>query len=322
LPAAEAAKIFSQIADALDFIHRAGRIHRDLKPSNVMMTPAGRVKLLDFGISKRLVADAAPEPAEVQAGGQPATRSEWLTGHAGVLGTLPYMSPEQLRGAAIDERADLWAFGVMLYEALAGSHPFIRKTPEDTRAAILAVEPDWKALPGRTPAETRTLLRLCLEKDAPARLREAAEAGRVLTQGASPSPRSLIRNFLLRQSPLLALLAALIVLAGASLVALSFIKPKVPPSAKRFSLAVTHREDDASSGSCEAWQRGDVVAGILINRLKGNPQLIVYQPRIMPAALPLGLGSANHLEVRRRAVHNQLQFESSGQSCLRRGAQC
>lgn len=292
MPREEAAKIFSQIADALDFIHRAGRIHRDLKPSNVMITPAGRVKLLDFGISKRLAAAATPEaPAASQADQPAASFNEWLTRHAGVLGTLPFMSPEQLRGAPIDERADLWAFGVMLYESLAGRHPFARTTAEATRAAILAASPDWKALPAKTPAAARTLLRLCLEGDPAARLREAAEAGRLLTHGATASPWPLLRNSINRRAPLLALLVVLTLVAGMLLV----IRQRTPigtQSAKRLTLTVTYAQDNATSGACQPGQRSEVIAGVLMNRLKTNPQLAVYLPRLMPKSLPAQAGLA------------------------------
>ena len=171
LPLSEALAIAMQIAEALDAAHRVGIIHRDLKPSNIKITPEGVVKVLDFGIAKALAPEAfsqeLPEPSTVTASGTMAGT---------ILGTTEYMSPEQARGLAVDKRTDIWAFGCVLFEMLAGFSAFSRNTRADTLAAIIGEEPDWKALPGETPASIRRLLWRCLQKDARRRIHDIADA--------------------------------------------------------------------------------------------------------------------------------------------------
>jgi Tol biopolymer transport system component len=172
----EALAIAKQIAEALEAAHEQGIIHRDLKPANVKLRPDGAVKVLDFGLAK-LVETSAVGAAE---GSEAATHSPTLSlaaTRAGViLGTAAYMSPEQARGATVDRRSDLWAFGVVLYEMLTCTRLFDGATISDTLAAVLKTEPDWTRLPADTPRPIRTLLRRCLEKDRRRRLDSAAAA--------------------------------------------------------------------------------------------------------------------------------------------------
>jgi hypothetical protein len=162
LPIDRALEIASQIAAALEAAHDKGIVHRDLKPANIKVTPEGRVKVLDFGLAKLLPTGTA-EPADQTAS---PTLSAAQTMGGMILGTAAYMSPEQARGKEVDRRADIWAFGCVLYEMLTGRQTFPQgDTLSDTLAGILAREPDWQALPADTPPRVRALLERCLRKD-------------------------------------------------------------------------------------------------------------------------------------------------------------
>ena len=171
--AADALAIARQLALALEAAHAHGIVHRDLKPANIAVRADGAVKVLDFGLAK-LAGKRAGHPSIADTEG-PTTLAA-VTGPNVVLGTAGYMSPEQTRGQEVDEQADIWAFGCVLFEMLSGRAPFARGTPTDTAAAILEREPPWDALAAGTPSDVRRLLRRCLEKDPRRRLHHIADA--------------------------------------------------------------------------------------------------------------------------------------------------
>ncbi len=170
LPVGEALEVCRQVAEGLEAAHEKGIIHRNLKPGNVMVSGEGKVKILDFGLAKALqevplASDLANSP----------TITEAMTRSGVVLGTAAYMSPEQARGKAVDRRADIWAFGCILFECLAGNRAFRGDSVTEVVAKILEAEPDWNQLPADTPNYLRTLLRRCLEKDPRLRLHDIAD---------------------------------------------------------------------------------------------------------------------------------------------------
>jgi serine/threonine-protein kinase len=159
----EALSIALQIAEAVGAAHEHDVIHRDLKPGNIKITPEGKVKVLDFGLAKAT-------------GGEGVDQQSTITEPGRVIGTPAYMSPEQARGRPTDKRSDIWSFGCVLYEMLTGRIPFRGETISDTLANILQTEPNWQVLPESTPANIRSLLRRCLEKDPRRRLRDIGDA--------------------------------------------------------------------------------------------------------------------------------------------------
>ena len=171
IPLDEALPIARQIAEALEAAHEAGVIHRDLKPANIKVREDGTVKVLDFGLAKAFGQGAGSAPSE-----SPTVTAAAATRAGVILGTAAYMSPEQARGKPVDKRTDIWAFGCVLYEALAGRLAFGGVTLTDTLAAIIQREPAWDALPPLTPIRVRNLLRRCLHKRATQRLRDVGDA--------------------------------------------------------------------------------------------------------------------------------------------------
>ncbi len=180
MPPGEALAVALQIAEALEYAHERGIIHRDLKPANIKLTPDDQVKVLDFGLAKAL----APELAPADIGDSPTvTTPATLIGT--VLGTAAYMSPEQARGKAVDRRADIWAFGAVLYEMLTSQMAFQGDNATDVIAAVVRAEPDWERLPPATPPRLRELVQRTLRKDARQRLQSIGDARIALEEMAS-----------------------------------------------------------------------------------------------------------------------------------------
>jgi Tol biopolymer transport system component len=176
----EALEITSQIATALQAAHDGGIVHRDLKPANVKLTPGRKVKVLDFGLAKAWLSDPATGQADLSMSPTMTSAGSMI---GTILGTASYMSPEQARGLAVDQRADLWALGVILYEMLAGKQTFPGEDVSEVLAGVIKSDPDWDALPSDLPRSARLVLRRCLTRDVDERLHSAADA-RILLQEA------------------------------------------------------------------------------------------------------------------------------------------
>jgi TolB-like protein/Tfp pilus assembly protein PilF len=274
VPVGAALAIAQQLAGALQAAHARGIVHRDLKPANVKLSPSGHVTLLDFGLAKAGVGDDAALPAIANAG---------LETTAGlVIGTCGYMSPEQARGQPTDKRADIWAFGCILFELLAGRPVFQRATPSDTIAAVLEHTPDWTSLPDGLPAAVRRLLRRCLEKDQNQRLHDIADArldiDEALQDEAGDSAAGPAGAMRLR--PARGLLAVLLLAAAGMLGwwARALVTPAASPAASAprpsiASLAVLPFENRRSDPGAD--YLGDEIAESLIGQMSRIPSLTV-----------------------------------------------
>jgi Tol biopolymer transport system component len=193
IPLDEALPIARQIADALEAAHERGIVHRDLKPANIKVRDDGTVKVLDFGLAKAMDSSLGGQGFSPDEGGRnsPTFTSPAMTGMGVILGTAAYMSPEQAKGKPVDKRADIWAFGAVLYEMLTGRTAFPGDTMTEVLGAVVLKEPDWTLLPAATPFRVRELLRRCLEKDPKRRLRDIGDVAYELNAadgGSGPQP--------------------------------------------------------------------------------------------------------------------------------------
>ena len=212
MPLDDALPIARQIAEALEAAHEAGVIHRDLKPANIKVRKDGTVKVLDFGLAKAL------EPAPEADPSQSPTLTAAATQMGVILGTAAYMSPEQARGKPVDRRADIWAFGVVLFEMVTGRRPFQGRDVSEVLGGVLRLEPEWNALPGDTPPRVSTLLRRCLEKEPKQRLQAVGDI-RLAMEGAfeTAAPAGPVAALQLWQRPVPAAMFVLVIAALTSL---------------------------------------------------------------------------------------------------------
>ena len=219
----EALALFRQIALALEAAHEKGVIHRDLKPANVKITEDGKIKVLDFGLGKAL----APATSEEDLSQSPtAAYSGTVAGV--IMGTAPYMSPEQARGKTVDQRTDVWAFGCVLYEALTGKKPFEGETVTDTLAAVVRAEPEWSALPQTTPSSIRRLLRRALTKDRTRRLPHMGAARLEIDDADDETSVETVAKPS-RQRRLPIVLAAMLLVALTGFAVWGVMRPSPPP---------------------------------------------------------------------------------------------
>ena len=230
IPLDEALSIARQIVEALEAAHEAGIIHRDLKPANIKVRADGTVKVLDFGLAK---AGLQGTGSDASAASMAATlTSPAMTMHGVILGTAAYMAPEQAKGKPVDKRADIWAFGCVLYEMATGQRPFAGEDITDTIAAVVSKEPDWS----RVPAPLLRLLQQCLQKDPRRRLRDVGDAWSLLEEGSPSSTAGPVHG---RLTSVLAAVAVIAIVTASALAYVHFREQAAaPPEITRLHMAL------------------------------------------------------------------------------------
>jgi len=291
IPFDEALPIARQIAEALEAAHEQGIIHRDLKPANIKVRSDGTVKVLDFGLAKAM----DPGGAASDAANSPTLTAHGMT-MGMIIGTAAYMAPEQARGKTVDKRADIWAFGLVLYEMLTGRAAFAGDTITDILAAVVTREPDWAALPATTPASITRLLTRCVEKDPKRRLRDIGDARLEIEARGDESPSGSTRAAGAAPAQKLAWTLAGVALAATAIVALSVtgVWPRARPSETRpLRLSIVHTEGSEAAapaispdGRRVAYRarRGDGMPLLWVRDLASNESQLV--PGTEDAAMP------------------------------------
>src|SRR5262245_47451602 len=243
LPADEALVIAKQIADALEAAHGQGVIHRDLKPANIKVRDDGKVSVLDFGLAKAMDVAGSPSPSVSQS---PTITSPAMTQAGVILGTAAYMSPEQARGRSVDKRADIWAFGCVLYEMLTGQRAFDAEDIPLTLAEVMKSEPDWKALPP-LPSLVEMFLRQCLKKDASQRIADIHDVrlaleGAFETMPSRPSDPAATSSPVWRRPVPVAVTAAAVAVLLTGLAASSLWPTPEPHNVRRFAISLPSKQ--------------------------------------------------------------------------------
>jgi len=279
IPSDEALPIAKQIADALEAAHEQGIIHRDLKPANIKVSRDGAVKVLDFGLAKLLDPALDEGASDANVAVTPTVSSPPMLTSAGVvLGTPAYMAPEQARGRGVDRRADIWAFGCVLYEMLTARKPFVGETLTDIMAAAIHTEPDWSRLPGSTPPPVRQLLRRCLQKDPRRRLQAIGDARVTIEEILSGAAQGEVVPARPRWSWWLASGAAgvLIGAAIAGLVARQMTSPaEAPRPVTRFVITLPQGQQLASASALALSADGSQLAYVAMDGAGANRQIFL-----------------------------------------------
>ena len=240
IPLDEALPIAKQIAEALEAAHEQGVIHRDLKPANIKVKADGTVKVLDFGLAKAF----QPDPSDPKLSQSPTISLTAAATQMGmVIGTAAYMSPEQASGKTVDKRADVWAFGVVLYEMLTGTRPFVGDDVSKTLAHVIAIDPDWSTLPTVVPPVLGTFLRGCLEKNPKQRVQAIGDV-RLAMEGAFETPASEAAEAVARRPlhpwqrpvPALGIVVMAVLVTGLAVRALTRPEPPPAPGVMRLTI--------------------------------------------------------------------------------------